>query len=274
MDNVHFHCSICDAGDYDLCETCVEGGKLCPGEGHWLVKRYVKDGKVISSTTERLAPKPKNSATIRKSVVVQREVGTEMPGAFTDDTKTLSEGTLAPTRTCNNCVSGKSCSRSLSFFTNRFAEKPDSEFVTCTSCDDYDLCLPCHSDNKHGHHPAHAFAPATSATSLSLVEKSLLAAGRNVRHHALCDGCDKVCLIMSLSYSSNADCNRPSMASATNASTAQTLTTAASVSSNHASLTLSIALLLSTSPSQCTRGPPFATLASTVMAQSAVPRLT
>ena len=42
MPDGHFHCSICDGGDYDLCERCVASGKLCPGEGHWLIKRFIK----------------------------------------------------------------------------------------------------------------------------------------------------------------------------------------------------------------------------------------
>lgn len=68
---------------------------------------------------------------------------------------------------------------------------PEHEFVTCTVCEDFDLCRRCHTDNKHGHHPAHSFKPATEQTELSLMEKSLLPAGRNVRHHAICDGCDR-----------------------------------------------------------------------------------
>ena len=56
--DVHLHCSICVGGDFDLCEECIASGKLCPGKGHhWLVKRYIRDGKVITSTTERTPPR-------------------------------------------------------------------------------------------------------------------------------------------------------------------------------------------------------------------------
>jgi len=54
MSDEHFHCGICDDGDYDLCERCVSNGKVCPGKDHWLVKRFIKDGKVVASTTERV----------------------------------------------------------------------------------------------------------------------------------------------------------------------------------------------------------------------------
>ena len=70
---------------------------------------------------------------------------------------------------------------------------PEENFVTCTTCEDYDLCIPCHLNLEHGHHPKHAFAPAVEDANLDLVAKALLAPGRNARHHAVCDGCDKVC---------------------------------------------------------------------------------
>lgn len=70
----------------------------------------------------------------------------------------------------------------------------ESNFVTCTQCDDYDLCIACHVQSRHGHHPSHAFMPASKETSLNMLASRLLAPGRNVRHAAICDGCDKVCL--------------------------------------------------------------------------------
>ena len=170
MPDGHFHCSICDGGDYDLCERCVTSGKLCPGEGHWLIKRFIKDGKVINSTTERISPRTKKPVQIN-----ELDVEKEIPGAFTDDTKTLADTPTSPTRTCNSCV----------------IVLPEREFVTCTACDDFDLCLKCHIDNNHGHHPAHALKPATEETVLPLNGAAMLAAGRNVRHNAICDGCDK-----------------------------------------------------------------------------------
>lgn len=166
MADTHFHCNICDGGDYDLCETCVASGKLCPGEEHWLIKRSIKDGKVISSTTERISPRQVKPEPI--------EITKEVPGAFTDETKTLAEP-LPPTRTCNSCV----------------VVLPEDKFVTCLSCEDFDLCVKCHAANKHGHNPSHGFKAATQGTLLPLASEMLLAPGRNVRHSAICDGCDK-----------------------------------------------------------------------------------
>ena len=179
MDNHHFHCSICDDGDYDLCEKCVAQGKVCPGEGHWLVKRFIHNGKVVNSTTERVSPKKQSpNATPGYSVPTYTslvEAKRDVPGAFSDEIKSLAEEPLHQTRTCNSCV----------------IVLAEREFVTCDTCEDFDLCIKCHSDDKHGHHPAHGFKPATEETVLSAASKAKLAAGRDARHNAICDGCDK-----------------------------------------------------------------------------------
>jgi next-to-BRCA1 protein 1 len=162
MEDEHFHCSVCDGGDYDLCPACVDTGIHCPGAGHWMVKRFVKNGCVVNSTTERVGPK------------VNAEEKQEVPGAFTDEKQSVAEDE-DPTRTCNCCVK----------------VLPENEFVTCKSCDDYDLCMDCHVSNKHGHHPGHEFKAVQEENSLSTLADFLCNAGRNVRHSAVCDGCDK-----------------------------------------------------------------------------------
>lgn len=164
VNNAHYHCSICDDGDYDLCEECVTGGKLCPGEGHWLIKRVFKEGNIISSTTERLPPK------FRAPTPEERDMHS-IPGAFKDEKFVPAQ----PTRTCNCCV----------------IVLPENAFVTCEDCADYDLCIPCHANNLHGHHPAHGFKPATDTTVLSIKATDMLSPGRNARHNAICDACDK-----------------------------------------------------------------------------------
>jgi next-to-BRCA1 protein 1 len=98
MANEHYHCNVCDDGDYDLCETCVTAGVHCPGESHWLIKRFVKNGQVINSTTEKLVPKTKPAA---------QPCQPEMPGAFMDEKKFEEESDEEPSRTCNSCVKGK-----------------------------------------------------------------------------------------------------------------------------------------------------------------------
>lgn len=55
--NEHYHCSVCEGGDYDLCQECVDAGNLCPVGTHWLIKRSLNDGQLISSTTEIVGPK-------------------------------------------------------------------------------------------------------------------------------------------------------------------------------------------------------------------------
>ncbi|KAF2773768.1 hypothetical protein EJ03DRAFT_323150 [Teratosphaeria nubilosa] len=177
MADAHFHCSTCDHGDYDLCEDCVAGGKLCPGE-HWLIKRFIQDGKVVNSTTERFAPRAKESESTPSSLA-PAVVPAVMPGSFAvaEEVKPIVEAPSvpSPTRTCNSCV----------------VVLPEREFVSCTSCEDFDLCISCHSSNVHGHHPAHGFEPSTEDTILPVAAETTLAPGRNIRHNAICDGCDK-----------------------------------------------------------------------------------
>lgn len=101
--NVHYHCSKCDDGDYDLCEACYDRQIRCNGDDddHWLVKRYVKDGKVTSSSTETIKPKTSTTPEIKK----------EVPGAFTPETKEALCELMDLTRTCNSCVGGKTVHR-------------------------------------------------------------------------------------------------------------------------------------------------------------------
>lgn len=102
--DVHWHCGICDMGDFDLCKDCVDKGILCPNEDHWLIKRSVKDGKVIPSTTETIGPK--------KPANVEHEE--KVPGAFTSDLKREeAREPLDLTRTCNSCVGGEHLSNLL-----------------------------------------------------------------------------------------------------------------------------------------------------------------
>lgn len=156
--DVHFHCSTCDDGDFDLCPECNDAGVTCHGD-HWLIKRIVDKGKYIHSTTETLAPKKQFSdskATLVAAAVEEEKVP-------------------VPTRTCNCCIS----------------ELSEENFVTCTDCEDFDLCIQCHVSLKHGHNPKHAFAFVDEDINHGLIARTLLAPGRNISHAAVCDGCDK-----------------------------------------------------------------------------------
>ncbi|MCJ1307655.1 hypothetical protein MMC25_001302 [Agyrium rufum] len=161
--NDHWHCSVCKMGDYDICKSCISKGEHCEMEGHFLIKRTIENGKVISSTTETHAKKT--------PVPVQQW---KAPDAWSvKSEETFEEAPM--TRTCNSCVTS-------------FEE---SKFVTCLACEDYDLCIPCFVGMKHGHAASHGFAPVIETAAIDGRAKSLYKPGRNLRHHALCDGCDK-----------------------------------------------------------------------------------
>lgn len=106
--DVHYHCGICDNGDYDLCQDCVDQGVSCEGSGHWMIKRTVANGNVITSTTEVITPKSTaqfsaNTTALPVSELVVPEIAI-CPQAPTS-TKVEAEE-FETTRTCNCCVQG------------------------------------------------------------------------------------------------------------------------------------------------------------------------
>ena len=94
--NEHYHCSVCDAGDFHLCQSCFDRGVTCDSKDHWLIKRYIKGDQIISSINETIAfkkhtggppctPRIKRSAPLRK-----------------DTDKSVGE------QTCQSCMKGES----------------------------------------------------------------------------------------------------------------------------------------------------------------------
>ncbi|KAL8763044.1 MAG: hypothetical protein Q9184_001071 [Pyrenodesmia sp. 2 TL-2023] len=169
INDAFWHCGLCSGDDYDLCQACVKNGWLCEGEDHWLIKRIIKNGEIINSTTETIGPMK-----IAKAVPAQPLSKARAPE---EEKKVVDKPQdLSMYRTCNSCVE----------------VYDDSKFVTCEACEDFDLCIPCFVGSKHGHHPSHAFAPAHPSTQLDSKTTLLCAPGRNLRHYAICDGCDKI----------------------------------------------------------------------------------
>lgn len=104
----HYHCSICQDGDYDLCLACVSAGVTCPGEDHWLLKRLVRDSVVINSTTETIAPKrverQETSAQTLPENTRQPEIADKKPTIEAGPTS--QENSTTNERTCNACFRG------------------------------------------------------------------------------------------------------------------------------------------------------------------------
>ena len=96
--DAHFHCDVCQKGDYDLCESCVAKGITCPGDDHWLIKRFIKNGNVVTSQTESYSMK----------IPKYRQPDVEMPGAFQAEAPKPVSGATEKCRTCNACVRGQS----------------------------------------------------------------------------------------------------------------------------------------------------------------------
>jgi next-to-BRCA1 protein 1 len=203
---VHWHCSICVEGDYDLCQDCVEDGQHCHVDHHFLIKRHIENGRVISSTIE-MAPKRSLETGMTAEPEVKVEIkseAAELPlqalpkeiPSTSEDYEVEQEEPLDGSRTCNACVSSMYALVVVTFSeANSSKVFPEQLFVTCLDCEDYDLCMSCHVSNEHGHHPAHEFSPISEVDTLGYKAKALCAPGRNVHHQAICDGCDKVRLL-------------------------------------------------------------------------------
>lgn len=175
--NEHYHCGICDNGDFDLCPPCIAADVTCDGEGHWLIKRRLQDGLLVSSFTETIAPKK-----------WQEEKGADKQKGGAN----ISEYAR---RTCNSCINGKRGNDPIAVLPalTTGIEMAGKELVTCTDCVDYDLCMMCFSLGDHGHHPAHRFQPISADTSqISSGILPLCERGRGIAHAAICDGCNKV----------------------------------------------------------------------------------
>ncbi|KAI5926950.1 hypothetical protein F4810DRAFT_699245 [Camillea tinctor] len=175
--NAHFHCSICDDGDFDLCEDCVKRGITCYGEDHWLIKRVMSHGQMMCSTTHIIpkSKRPVSSNKINPTPSFFPEISLPTRPAMDRVNQAPTWTTAYNARTCNCCVQ----------------EFPEKEFVHCTACDDYDLCKGCFANEKHGHHPKHGFTTAVKGTVFEPSIMSRLSPGRNTSHNAICDGCDK-----------------------------------------------------------------------------------
>jgi hypothetical protein len=93
--NEHYHCSICDAGDFDLCQGCIDRGVTCDGNEHWLIKRSIKGGRVIPSITETIEPKKAGDKTAETQDMKERIPLNEY------------EDESVAERTCNSCIRGK-----------------------------------------------------------------------------------------------------------------------------------------------------------------------
>ena len=49
---IHYHCSVCNEGEFDLCEFCMAYGGHCRYQDHWMVKCSIKEDKLTTSITE------------------------------------------------------------------------------------------------------------------------------------------------------------------------------------------------------------------------------
>lgn len=111
--DVHYHCSTCDDGDFDLCEACVDLGITCHGSDHWLIKRTRVDGQIVASTTETIAPKPVAKPPTKSATQDEEENLSDLPSFDAKAALSHLQETMAKLqmqlnmRTCNSCIQGE-----------------------------------------------------------------------------------------------------------------------------------------------------------------------
>ncbi|KAJ6111640.1 hypothetical protein N7523_007701 [Penicillium sp. IBT 18751x] len=189
--NEHYHCSICEHGDYDLCPQCVDDGASCRGEGHWLIKRVVINGVVTNSTTEKIPPRRVQERVIKPAPVQVQHVPEPTPELIPGLAENLPEmpATLPPAEVISSDTATQGDEKPMCNGCCREAD--ESNLVRCNDCEDYDLCLRCLLRNKHGHHPAHTFSLGSDRNfCLKNLIVSRCLPGRQFKHAAICDGCD------------------------------------------------------------------------------------
>ncbi|KAF3479899.1 ZZ type zinc finger domain-containing protein [Arthroderma uncinatum] len=176
--NEHYHCSICEDGDYDLCQECVDNGVLCPGGTHWLIKRSIIDGMVVNSTTEIVGPKYVQPPSVDKAE--PEPVGTWNDEQPVEPKLEVPAPEPVAERTCNVCVEAYHV----------------SNMVQCDVCHDFDVCFGCQINNRKHHNPAHSFSliEDNGSEQAAEVRKYYCHAGGNIVHGAICDVCD--CIII------------------------------------------------------------------------------
>ncbi|PHH65553.1 hypothetical protein CDD81_1988 [Ophiocordyceps australis] len=211
ISDVHFHCSTCDDGDFDLCPACLDKGATCYVADHWLIRRIIHGGQIVHSTSMILPSKPKLKASVpspnadtntkpleqtlkatpQEIKAAAQVISAKLRSPLFD--ATASNTNSQPRSTPQNPASWerssvRNCQRTCNCCVKVLPEK---QFLHCNSCKDYDLCLLCFVNGDHGHHPNHEFVPVSSSITMSETVKPKMAPGRGQVHHAICDGCDE-----------------------------------------------------------------------------------
>ncbi|OAL71782.1 hypothetical protein A7D00_3812 [Trichophyton violaceum] len=159
--NEHYHCSVCEGGDYDLCQECIDAGNLCPAGTHWLIKRSLNDGQLVSSTTEIVGPKffkpveeeekeePKEEPKEGSKLEPEATPGVE------SQPKSQEPEVAEIIRDADYRPSEPVIHRAL-------CDMCDCQIINarykCIDCPNWDVCASCVGDVKYSH-PGHRFVP-------------------------------------------------------------------------------------------------------------------
>ncbi|KAM5430945.1 hypothetical protein McanMca71_003132 [Microsporum canis] len=147
--NEHYHCNVCEEGDYDLCQECIDAGHLCPAGTHWLIKRFLVDGQLVTSTTEIVGPKFTKST---KSEEPLPEQDCAVPQYKPEPVALLEPEMPEPSEPVKDTY----------VIHSALCDVCDCRIMgaryKCLDCPNWDVCAACIGDVKYTH-PSHRFVP-------------------------------------------------------------------------------------------------------------------
>ncbi|KAK9459366.1 uncharacterized protein V1516DRAFT_512607 [Lipomyces oligophaga] len=161
-----YHCKICQEGDFDLCETCVEKGFHCNNDSHYLVQMSVSKPilSVANTIYERVSSQYHDFARSRKPAC-QRSASCKM--------------------NASKCPSSSDCcSQNTHSAICDACDKPirSGSRFRCLDCPDYDLCSSCYAA-VHTVHPTHGFVQINNP------QHYIRSTAKKAMHYGvLCDG--------------------------------------------------------------------------------------
>ncbi|EFE42160.1 ZZ type zinc finger domain protein [Trichophyton verrucosum HKI 0517] len=160
--NEHYHCSVCEGGDCDLCQECIDAGNLCPAGTHWLIKRSLNDGQLVSSTTEIVGPKFFKPVEEEGEKEESKEESKPESKPEPEATSKVESQPKSQEPEVAEIIRDPDYRPSEPVIHRALCDMCDCQIINarykCIDCPNWDVCASCVGDVKYSH-PGHRFVP-------------------------------------------------------------------------------------------------------------------